>query len=142
MAAAACTRAAPAPLLHPALAQVRTNGFRRLPRRMGVETLRLRDGVSTVLLREGCEGFGVTFDLGPMPAHADAAGLRAAARAYMQRLLRADPEFFIARRFLRVQAAGRLEGRRLRIVEGDESFEVGPDDSEPDRLLVVYAATL
>jgi hypothetical protein len=138
----ACTSAAPAPVLHPAPALVRAHGFQRLPRRMGVETLRMRDGFSTTLLREGCEGFGVTFDVGPMPAKADAQALRTTARAYMQHLLRADPGFFIARRFLRLDAAGAMEGRRLRIVAGDESFDIGPDDSEPGRLLIVYGAQL
>jgi hypothetical protein len=138
----ACTSAVPAPLLHPAPSQVRMHRYQRLPRRMGVETLRLRDGFSTTLLREGCEGFGVTFDVGPMPVAADAQRLRASALAYMRHLLRVDPAFFIARRFLQLKATGTMEGPRLRIVDGDESFAIGPDDSDLGRLLIVYGASL
>jgi hypothetical protein len=141
-AADVCPSAEPAPLLHPHGPTVRVHAFQRLPRRAGLETLRLRDGFATTLLREGCETFAVTFDLGPMPAHPDAARLRETARGYMQRLLRLDPTFWIARRFLALPATGAMQGRRLRIEDGDASFEIGPDDSEPGRLLVVFAQSL
>jgi len=52
----ACTSAAPAPVLHPAPALVRAHGFQRLPRRMGVETLRMRDGFSTRCCARGARG--------------------------------------------------------------------------------------
>ena len=136
-----CPSAEPAPLLHPRAA-VKTHAFQRLPRRMAVETLRLRDGFTTTLVREGCETYAVTFDVGPMPAHRDATTLRAAARTYMQHLLRADPTFWLARRFLSLSAAGAMQGRLLRVEDGDASFEIGPDDSEPDRLLIVFAQAL
>ena len=35
-----------------------------------------------------------------------------------------------------------MQGRSLRIEDGAASFEIGPDDSEPDRLLIVFAQPL
>lgn len=136
-----CPSAEPTRLLHPRAA-VKVHAFQRLPRRMAVETLRLRDGFATTLLREGCETYAVTFDLGPMPSQPDASTLRAAARTYMQRLLRVDPEFWLAQRFLALPSTGAMQGRRLRLEDGAASFEIGPDDSEPDRLLIVFAQPL
>jgi hypothetical protein len=137
-----CPSAEPAPLLHPRAAMARVHAFQRLPRRMGVETLRLRDGFATTLVREGCETYAVTFDLGPLPAHPDATRLRAIARAYMQRLLRVEAKFWLAQRFLALQATGVMQGPRLHIEDGDASFDIGPADSEPDRLLIVFAQPL
>ena len=139
--AGVCPSAEPAPLLHPRV-PVKAHAFQRLPRRMAVETLHLRDGFRTTLVREGCETYAVTFDAGPMPAEPDATALRTTARTYMQHLLRADPGFWIAQRFLSVSAKGAMQGRLLRIEDGDASFEIGPDDSAPDRLLVVFAQPL
>lgn len=104
-----CPSARPAPLLHPRGAA--EHAFQRLPRRMGVETLRLRDGFATTLLREGCETFAVTFDVGTMPAHADAVHLRETARGYMQRLQRVDPGFWLAKRFLSLRPLARCRVR-------------------------------
>ena len=84
----------------------------------------------------------MTFDVGPMPAPPTAATLHAAARAYMRQLLRVDPHFWIARRFLELKTRGTMQGHRLRIEDGQSSFEIGADDSEPGRLLIVYAAVL
>jgi hypothetical protein len=138
----ACTSARPEPLLHPLRGGLRAHRFERLPRRMAVETLRMRDGFATTLLREGCESYAVTFDAGRMPVFVDAAHLRAAADAYMRRLAKADPHFWIARSYQQLRSPGVMAGRRLRLEDGNASFEIGADDSEPDRLLIVYVAAL